>query len=75
MGGCCDVDSCTTPGAEPGFRRVLWAALFINAGMFVAELAASFFAGSVSLQADAMDFLGDAANYAVSLAVLTMAPA
>jgi hypothetical protein len=29
-----------------------------------------FIAGSVSLRADALDFLGDAANYAVALAVV-----
>jgi len=30
-------------------------------------------AGSASLQADALDFLGDAANYAISLFVVSMA--
>lgn len=30
-------------------------------------------AGSASLQADALDFLGDAANYAISLLVVGMA--
>jgi len=57
------------------YRRVLWAALVINAAMFVVEIAAGAAADSVSLKADAMDFLGDAANYAVSLFVLGMAPA
>jgi Co/Zn/Cd efflux system component len=41
--------------------------------MFVAELAAAVSSGSVSLMADSIDFLGDAANYALSLAVLGMA--
>jgi Co/Zn/Cd efflux system component len=41
--------------------------LGINAVMFVAELLLGFSAGSVSLQADALDFLGDAANYSISL--------
>jgi Co/Zn/Cd efflux system component len=57
------------------FRRVLWIALGINATMFLTELIAGAAAGSVSLQADAMDFLADAANYAVSLVVLTAFPA
>jgi Co/Zn/Cd efflux system component len=35
--------------------------------------AAGLAAGSASLQADALDFLGDAANYAVSLFVVGMA--
>jgi Co/Zn/Cd efflux system component len=37
------------------------------------EVAAGFAAGSASLQADSLDFLGDAANYAVSLLVVGMA--
>src|SRR4029077_17165498 len=56
-----------------GYRRILWTALVLNAGMCLVETAASLVAGSVSLQADALDFLGDAANYAVTLTVLGMA--
>ncbi|MGQ0663949.1 MAG: cation transporter [Pseudomonadota bacterium] len=52
------------------FRRALWAALAINATMFLIEVAAGYVAWSVALQADALDFLGDAANYAISLMVL-----
>jgi Co/Zn/Cd efflux system component len=37
------------------------------------ELAASWSSGSVSLLADSIDFFGDAANYAISLAVVGMA--
>jgi Co/Zn/Cd efflux system component len=55
------------------FRRVLWAVLAINAAMFAIEVGAGLMAGSASLQADALDFLGDAANYAVSLFVVGMA--
>jgi Co/Zn/Cd efflux system component len=51
----------------------LWIALVVNAGMFLAEIAAGVAAGSASLQADAIDFLGDAANYAISLGVAGMA--
>ncbi len=40
--------------------------------MFVAEVAAGLSAGSASLQADALDFLGDAANYGISLFVVGM---
>jgi Co/Zn/Cd efflux system component len=56
-----------------GYRRVLWAVLAINATMFVVEIAAGLAAGSASLQADAVDFFGDAVNYAVSLFVIGMA--
>jgi len=47
--------------------------LAINAVMFVVEVAAGLAAGSASLQADALDFLGDAGNYAISLFVVGMA--
>jgi Co/Zn/Cd efflux system component len=50
----------------------LWIALAVNAGMFVTEIAGSVASGSVSLLADAVDFFGDAANYGLSLAVLSM---
>lgn len=55
------------------YRRVLWAVLAINAAMFVVEIGAGLGAGSASLQADALDFLGDGANYAISLFVVGMA--
>ena len=77
MSGCCHEDHCTGSRAatldSAGWRRVLWIALFINAGMFLAEMAAGLAAGSSSLQADALDFLGDAANYAISLGVAGLA--
>jgi Co/Zn/Cd efflux system component len=47
--------------------------LAINAAMFAVEVIAGLAAGSASLQADALDFLGDAANYAISLFVVGMA--
>jgi Co/Zn/Cd efflux system component len=52
---------------------VLWAALGINGIMFLIEVIAGLMAGSVSLQADALDFLGDVANYGISLFVIGMA--
>jgi Co/Zn/Cd efflux system component len=58
---------------NPAYRRVLWAVLAINGAMFLVEIGAGVAAGSASLQADALDFLGDAANYAISLFVVGMA--
>jgi Co/Zn/Cd efflux system component len=58
--------------AAPGYRRVLWIALVVNALMFGVEIAAGLAADSVSLLADAIDFFGDAANYGLTLAVLGM---
>ena len=74
--GCCHHDHGHDHGPAPGtgrYRTILWIALIANAAMFVIELGAGIAAGSVSLQADALDFFGDAANYGVSLAVLGMA--
>ena len=58
---------------NPAYRRVLWIVLAINAVMFLVEIGAGLAAGSASLQADALDFLGDAGNYAISLFVVGMA--
>lgn len=58
--------------ATRAWRRALWIALAVNAVMFVVELAAGTLSGSRSLQADALDFFGDAANYAISLGVAGM---
>lgn len=61
------------PAVDPRWRHALWIALFVNAGMFVTELAAGEIADSRALQADALDFFGDAANYAISLGVAGLA--
>jgi Co/Zn/Cd efflux system component len=61
-----------TPPTGISYRRVLWIALFANAIMFVVELAAAAFSGSSALAADAADFLGDSANYALSLGALAL---
>lgn len=61
------------PGADPRYRRILWIAVAVNAAMFFIEVGAGWRSGSASLLADAIDFLGDAANYALSLWVLAMA--
>ncbi|GGZ04665.1 cation transporter [Pseudoduganella plicata] len=73
MSDCC-AGGCAAAPADPRYRRVLWIALCINAVMFGVELAGGLHAGSVSLLADAVDFFGDAANYALSLFVLGLAP-
>lgn len=71
---CCDHNHTHASGpGQDGYRRALWAVLIINAAMFAVEIAAGYAAGSASLQADALDFFGDAANYAISLTVVGMA--
>ena len=59
--------------ANPAYRRALWTVLAIDGLMFAVEIGAGLAAGSASLQADALDFLGDAGNYAISLFVVGMA--
>ncbi|MET4898335.1 cation transporter [Sphingomonadaceae bacterium jetA1] len=69
--------TCCTSGAETGddphWRRALWIALAVNAALFAAEIVAGVAGHSRALQADALDFLGDSANYAISLGVTGMA--
>jgi Co/Zn/Cd efflux system component len=57
-------------GASDDYKRRLWLVIAINAAMFVVEVLAGAFADSQALRADALDFLGDAATYALSLAVI-----
>ena len=70
---CCSAPAPDPHKGDPAYKRVLWLVLAINAAMFAIEIAAGLAAGSASLQADALDFLGDAGNYAISLFVVGMA--
>ncbi len=74
MADSCCADSCNSAldPISPRYRRILWAALGLNALMFGVELLAGLHSGSVSLLADAIDFFGDAANYGISIAVLSL---
>jgi len=60
----------TFEGLSTDYQRRLWIVIAINASMFLVEMAAGALAGSQALQADALDFLGDATTYAISLAVI-----
>ena len=72
--GCCSSDV-AGEGAltDARWRRILWIALLSNGIMFFVEMTAGVIGDSRSLQADALDFFGDAANYAASLYVAGMA--
>jgi Co/Zn/Cd efflux system component len=65
---------CQAPPPSTGisYRRVLWFALAANLAMFAIELAAAVWSGSSALAADAADFLGDSANYALSLGAIAL---
>lgn len=68
MKDCCDNICEINPDFQ--FRKILWIVLLLNVCMFLVEIVTSYMAGSVSLLADALDFLGDALNYGISLFVL-----
>ena len=70
---CCGPEVTGNAHNDPRWRRVLWLALALNGIMFAVEIVAGLAADSRALQADALDFLGDAANYAISLGVAGMA--
>ncbi len=63
-------DHCGEHDHMIAYRPILWTVFFINAGMFLVEASAGQLAGSVSLQADSLDFFADAANYLIALFVL-----
>ena len=67
MSGCCSCQPPPFDGASLAYRRVLWVVIAINAVMFVVEISAGALAGSQALKADALDFLGDALTYGISL--------
>lgn len=69
---CCNSECCNPKLLTPKYKKVLWVALIINATMFFVEILSGLNAQSVSLMADAIDFFGDAMNYGISLAVLSM---
>ena len=70
MGVACCGEGTTFEGLSADYKRRLWIVIAINAAMFLVEIGAGALAGSQALQADALDFLGDAATYGISLAVI-----
>ena len=68
MSGCCEEK--VFDGLSPAYKRALIVVIAINATMFVVEIWAGVTSGSQALKADALDFAGDAATYALSLAVI-----
>ncbi|MFC3050430.1 cation transporter [Kordiimonas pumila] len=57
-------------GMDPAYKRALILVIIINAVMFLVEMPMGFVGDSQALKADALDFLGDTATYALSLAVI-----
>jgi Co/Zn/Cd efflux system component len=77
MSGCCSDIGCAGPRRTPGdgYGRVLAWALALNLALFFVEIGGAYSSKSVSLLADAIDFLGDSFNFGASLLVLGMAQA
>lgn len=69
MAGCCGHDA-QFDGVSRAYKRRLWIVIAINAAMFAVEMTAGQAAQSQALKADALDFLGDALTYGLSLAVI-----
>ncbi len=69
MAGCCGHEA-RFDGVSADYKRRLWAVIAINAAMFGVEMSAGQLSGSQALKADALDFLGDALTYGISLAVI-----
>jgi Co/Zn/Cd efflux system component len=59
-------------GQSRRYRQILWIVIALNAAMFAVEIVAGALAGSQALLADALDFAGDSATYALSLFVIGM---
>ncbi|MET0430832.1 MAG: cation transporter [Hyphomicrobium sp.] len=70
---CCNHCQADEHRGNHAYKRALYIVLAINAAMFAIEIGAGLLSGSASLQADSLDFLGDAANYGISLFVVGMA--
>ncbi len=69
MAGCCGHDA-KFDGVSADYKRRLWIVIALNATMFFVEMTAGHLAKSQALQADALDFAGDALTYGISLAVI-----
>lgn len=73
-GGCgCSSGTVRFDGMDRRYRQVLWVVIVLNAAMFFVEMGGGLAANSLALQADSLDFAGDAMTYGLSLAVIGMA--
>jgi cation diffusion facilitator family transporter len=69
--GCCS-STPKTPVVDKPYRKILWFSLVANLAMFFVEIVAGAMGNSLALTADAVDFLSDGSNYAITLVVLSM---
>lgn len=69
MSNCCGQNA-QFDGTSKAYKQRLWIVIALNAIMFGVEMSAGHLARSQALQADALDFLGDALTYGISLMVI-----
>jgi Co/Zn/Cd efflux system component len=74
MSGNCADHKVKFDGMSRAYKRALWGVIAINGVMFLVEMSAGLWAGSQALKADALDFFGDTATYALSLYVIGGSP-
>src|SRR3954468_7963280 len=67
MDSCCENKASELAELRAAQSKVLWVVLGINAAMFGIELLMGWLAGSLALQADSLDMLGDTTVYAFTL--------
>ena len=67
MAGCGCESNLKFDGFSRQYKNVLWVVIAINAVMFFVEFGASVASNSMSLRADALDFLGDSLTYSITL--------
>ena len=60
----------TFDGKSPDFKRIMWVIIVLNGAMFFVEWFYGLASDSRALRADALDFLGDAATYSLTLMVI-----
>lgn len=70
MANCCNNKACEIELLRNRQSAVLKTVLAINLAMFMVELSAGLFSGSISLIADSLDMLGDALVYGFSIYVV-----
>ena len=67
MSQCCEDKSCAIEALRERQSATLKIVLAINAVMFIVELAGGLLTRSIALMSDALDNLGDALTYGLSL--------
>lgn len=74
MSDCCEDKACAIDALRERQSATLKVVLVVNAVMFIVELGSGLMARSTALMSDALDNLGDAATYGLSLYAVSRGP-